>query len=295
MYLKELLLTAAILFPMQAAPATSAKIPAQFFQDPNAKSVLARLDRNAGEFKDGLHKALDSSVLNGTSLEDRLNDWANLLAGEVDGANDEYSSIAASGKHPDSNAVDRFARHWRNAMMSATAINRAMIRRGFAPTPESQWTGIRTALNRLAAALGRPPLPDMTTVIFRPPPPATLARRSVKEVMKDLTARSDRVEDDIEREWLPAMPSRQRHIVERWMDDLQSATNELMHEYKDRDAAEFRFKLEETLMLAAGLNRALLTNPASPVPIAEWEQLRERLNTLAMRFGYPVLPQMLHA
>jgi hypothetical protein len=64
-------------------------------------------------------------------------------------------------------------------------------------------------------------------------------------------------------------------------------------DYKDRDFPEFQFKLEECLMLASGLNRALMTNPTSAAPEIEWEQLRTQLNTLATRFGYPVLARNL--
>ena len=128
-------------------------------------------------------------------------------------------------------------------------------------------------------------------VIFRPVPSTTLTRADVKQVMDQLRDTSDRFEDKLEHAWFAAMGPNQRHVVQRWADDLKSATGQLLDEYKDRDAREFQFKLEETLMLAAGLNRALLNSPVSAAPEIEWNQLCMELNTLAGRFRYPVLAQ----
>jgi len=288
-----LVIGVAILCPMWARAHARPRISMDAFRNTGARAALDRLEHSTDEFKGSLDKALDHSVLNGTSLEDRLNQWANLLEDEVDTAKKEYNRAADSGKHADGTAMERFADHWGNAMMAATAINRAMIRRGFAPTPERQWTGIRTDLNMVAQALGNPALPDMTVVIFRAVPPSTLSSPNVKQVMEDLRNSSHAFEDKIEHAWFVAAGPKERRVLQRWADDLKSATNRMLDEYKDNDAPEFQFRLEECLMLAAGLNRALLLTPMSTAPVMEWDQLRSRLNTLAGQFGYPILPQTL--
>jgi hypothetical protein len=284
---KYIWMLSALALPMVASPAARLPVSMDAFQNTASRSALSRLEHSTDEFKGTLDKALDDSVLNGTRLEDRLNQWANLLEDEVDSAQKEFSRAADSGKHPDVRAAERFADHWGNAMMAATAINRVMIRRGFAPGPEQQWTAIRADANTVAQSLGRPPLPDMTIIIFRPVSSGVLTQPDVKTVMNELRASSDRFEDKIEHAWFVGMGPTERHVMQRWADDLKSATDHLLDEYKDGDAPEFQFRLEECLMLAAGMNRALLVSQASPVAEIEWRGLRTRLNTLAARFGYP--------
>ncbi len=231
-------------------------------------------------------------MLNGTDIEDRLNQWADLLEDEVDSAQKEFSR-PGSGSPVDVKAAERFGGHWGNAMMAATAINRAMIRRGFAPDAEKQWTGIRNGMNAVARTMQRPPLPNMTAVIFRPAPTSTFSRADIKQVVQDFQESSDRFEEKLEHAWYVGMDADRRHVAQRWADDLKSATKDLVEEYKDRHAPEFQFKLEESLMQAAGWNRALLLTPVSSAPLAEWEVVRNRLNTLAERYGYPALPNRL--
>jgi hypothetical protein len=294
MKLSNLLLSSSVmLVPLWAASDARPRVSMEVFHDTGARAALTRLNHRADEFKHSLDKALDNSVLNGTALEDRLNQWANLLDDEMDSANKEFTRASTSGDHPDVKAVERFGDRWGNAMMAATAINRAMIRRGFAPDAERLWTGIRFDLNSVAQAIGRPPLPDMTVVVFRPASPEMLSRSDVKAIMKDLQTTSGRFEDKTDHAWFAAMGPEERRVLQRWADDLKSATARMSDDYKDRDFPEFQFKLEECLMLASGLKRALMTNPTSAAPEMEWEQLRTQLNTLATRFGYPVLARNL--
>jgi hypothetical protein len=279
------LTTAAV--AIAAASDTRPRIPTAGFHDPAAKVALDRLERSSDHFKDALDHALDKSLLNGSSLEDRLNQWANLLEDEIDTAQKDYNRVADSD---DADARARFADHWGNAMMAATAINRVMIRRGFAPEPERQWIDIRTDLNRVAQAIGKPALPDMTVVIFRPAPYSILSQDEVKHVIEQLRDASHRFENKLDHAWFVGMGPDQRKVAERWADDLKAATRQMLEEYKDKDARDFEFKLEESMMLAAGLNRAFETNAANAAPVLEWQELRNDLNTLASRFGYPVLP-----
>src|SRR4051794_5375303 len=125
MIAKWLLVSALSAAAIPCAAETRLRIPMNAFQDTAARGALDRLERGTDHFKDSLDKALDSSVLNGSVLEDRLNQWANLLEDEIDNAQKEFSHAADSGRRPDGKAVERFADHWGNAMMAATAINRA--------------------------------------------------------------------------------------------------------------------------------------------------------------------------
>jgi hypothetical protein len=289
MFVKWIVVAAASAAVMPGAAETRLRIPIAAFQNTAARAALDRLENSTDEFKGALNQALDKSILDGSVLEGRLNQWANLLEDEIDNSGKEFDRVADSGKHPDAEAMERFADHWGNAMMAATAINRAMIRRGFAPTPERQWIDIRSDLNRVAQAVGRPPLPDMTVVIFRPAPYSVLSHDEVKRTMERLRDASHHFEDKLDHAWFVAMGPAQRHVAERWADDLKSATRQALDEYKDKDASEFQFRIEEALMLAAGLNRAFLVTRASAPPTLEWMELRSELNAIARRFGYPVL------
>jgi hypothetical protein len=290
--LAKLLLIATSAVVISPAADTRLRIPMNGFEDAAARGALDRLEKNTDHFKDTLDNALDHSLLNGSPLEDRLNQWANLLEDEADTAKKEYTRVADSGKRPDAEGIERFADHWGNAMMAATAINRAMIRRGFAPEPERQWIDIRADLNRVAQAIGQPALPDMTVVIFRQAPSSVMSQSEVRQVMDQLKDTSHRFENKLDHAWFVAMGPDQRNIAERWADDLKAATRQMLDEYKDKDGRDFPFKLEEALMLAAGLNRAFETTTAGASTILEWRQLRDELNTLAGRFGYPVLPTL---
>ena len=229
-----LVLGVAILCPMWAKADVRPRVSMEAFRNTSAKAALDRLEHSTDEFKGALDKALDNSVLNGAALEDRLNQWANLLEDEVDTAKKEYNRAAGSGQHPDVKAMERFADHWGNAMMAATAINRAMIRRGFAPGPEGQWIAIRNDLNQVAQALGNPALPDMRVVIFRAVPASTLSSPNVKQVMDSLRSSSDRFEEKLEHAWFVAMGPKERRVLQRWADDLKSATSRMLDEYKDQ-------------------------------------------------------------
>src|SRR5690242_9760449 len=114
--LGKILFIATVAVAISSAADTRLRIPMSGFQDTAARGALDRLERNTDHFKDTLDNALDHSLLNGSPLEDRLNQWANLLEDEVDTAKKEYIRVADSGKRPDAGAIERFADHWGNAM-----------------------------------------------------------------------------------------------------------------------------------------------------------------------------------
>jgi hypothetical protein len=285
-----------ILLPQEAKAADRGRpITIESFRNREAQTALARLERSTDGFKSTLATALDSSVINGIPLEDLLNEWANQLEDSVDNASREFKQPAENNNQTDIHAAARFADYWGNSMMAATAMNRAMVRRGFAPRAETEWAEIRRNFNRVAQAIGRPALPDMTVIMFRPAPPSVLSQPEVKQVMENLKASVDRFNEKLDDAWFVGMGPPQRHTTRRWAKALKFATDELLDEYRHNDAPEFQFRLEESLMLAAGLNRVLLVTVTSPAPFVEWTELRGRLNILAGRFGYPVVPQRLTA
>jgi hypothetical protein len=256
-----------------------------------AEKALCRLERSADEFESILAQALDSSVLDHTDLEDRLKEWSSLFSDEVRTAR-QYFELA-SHKRPDRWAAEHFREHFGNVMMAATAVNRAMVRRGFAPKAEMVWGGIRADLNRVANFVGTPPLPDMTVLLLQPAPVSILSRSAVKQVMRDLKGEADRFKDKLKKNWSFRRDAAQWRVSQHWANELESATDNLLEKYKRNDVPEFQFKLEEILMLAAGLNRALLLTPTRGVPIAEWTLMRHDLNALAGQFGYTIVPRTL--
>jgi hypothetical protein len=176
-------------------------------------------------------------------------------------------------------------------MMAATAINRAMLRRGFSEQALSEWSQIRKDLNEVSIAFGRPVLPNLTLVTFVPATVETLSQAEVKQVMDELEASTDRFVDKFKKAWYTSIAAREQwEPFHQWTRDLESATDDLAEEYQQKDAPEYQFDLEHSLMIAAGLNRAMLASDTSKDAVLEWQTVRNHLNTLAKAFGYPVLP-----
>jgi hypothetical protein len=75
--------------------------------------------------------------------------------------------------------------------------------------------------------------------------------------------------------------SAQHDLVGRWLHRLQETAKEAVDRYVDRN--EFQCRLEESLMLAAGLNRALLDEDAGPALTAHWARIRRGLNVWVLQ------------
>jgi hypothetical protein len=75
--------------------------------------------------------------------------------------------------------------------------------------------------------------------------------------------------------------SPQHDLVGRWIYRLQETAKELADRYVDKN--EFQCKLEESLMLAAGLNRALLDEDAGPALRSQWARIRGGLNVWVLQ------------
>jgi hypothetical protein len=109
--------------------------------------------------------------------------------------------------------------------------------------------------------------------------------------MEHLETAADRFPDKLQHTTLPSIRPAQLAEMRRWADQLESATDGLLHAYKQQDTPKFQFKLEEALMLAAGLDRALLSASSAALLEIGWTHLRGRLDMLAGALGYPPAPE----
>jgi hypothetical protein len=254
------------------------------FEDTKLQPVMDRIEKNADEFDDALESALDDSTLNGSGFEDRLNTWAEFFEDEVD-------DMAADFKEKDGH---EFGRHMGNAMMAAAAINRAMLSRDFSNLSQSRWKAIRDDLNTVASAFAIAPLPNVTVVTFVPATGEMLTRADVRQVMDELEAATDRFTDKFDNAWYTGISGEtQKAFFEQAADHLEDAADDVLDEYKEKDAREFQQEFEQALVIAAGMNRMILSSALSQTPAAEWKVVRNHLNTLAGVFGYPVLAETL--
>jgi hypothetical protein len=79
-------------------------------------------------------------------------------------------------------------------------------------------------------------------------------------------------------------------IFTRWTEDLEQVTDKLADEYRKMDAKGFSDALHNTFVIAAALNRVVLRSQLTPEVTAEWNSIRDELNTLAKVFGHAMLP-----
>jgi hypothetical protein len=110
--------------------------------------VLVRLEKTTGAFADRLDDSLDQSVLNDTTLERRLNNWAEDLEDAADEVKDEFE---------DGDAVRP---HVAKLIRIGAKINDEVLLRELDTQVEADWTNLRADLNKVAKAYGEPPLRD---------------------------------------------------------------------------------------------------------------------------------------
>jgi hypothetical protein len=109
--------------------------------------------------------------------------------------------------------------------------------------------------------------------------------------MEQLEASTDRFKDKFAKAWFTSIAGEtQRRLFKQWADALEDTSDQMLDEYKAKDAKDTREKLEQTLLLGAGINHMVLSSTTSETPVAEWNVVRQQLNTLARGFGYAVLP-----
>lgn len=252
------------------------------FSDLKLKETMERIEQRGDEFEDRLEAALDSSSLDGSNLEDRLNRWADRLEDEVDNMAENYKE-RDSGKYTE---------HLENALIIGTGINRAMLRSEFSMLAEQEWSRFRADLNSLAIAFHRPVMPNVNVITLIPASPELMSKADVKHVMERIEASTDRFKDKFE----DAMNAHTTSLTNRadlftaWARDLEDVSDDMLEEYSENDPKEFDEELQNTMVVASAMNRMVLRSDLTPEASTEWKSLRDDLNILAKTFGHAVLP-----
>jgi hypothetical protein len=258
-------------------------IDTSVFANARLKSVLERAEDKADRFEDKLDAALRSDDT-GAANHLQLNEWAENLEDELDNLKDAFSVKRDSD----------FSARFDTSMLLATSINRAMLRKEYASAAETEWSSLRLELNDAAALLGRAVLPNITVVRFTSLAPDVLTRADIRLVMDQLEASTDRFEDKFKQAHFTSISHpEQKRLFTEWADALEDTSDDMLNEYKARNADAARDKLERTLLIAAGINRMMLDSQTAAEPVAEWNTIRSQLNTLAQSFGHAVLPNTL--
>lgn len=256
---------------------------ADAFHDAQLKSLMQTIETRADTFEHKLEQALDHSSANGSDLEDQMNRFADILEDSVDDMAENF----------DEGHSARFIDKLENALIAGSAVDRVMLRRDLGGAAEAEWRALRSDLNTVAAAFHRPVLPNITVTTITPT--ATLAVISKPEV----TLVMDRIEDGTDRfehklkeaiQHSTANMTDREPMFNRWAGALESSTDKMAEEYKEKDFRDFANELQNTLAIASAINRMMLRSDLSPEANAEWASVRNDLNTLATAFGHAVLP-----
>lgn len=247
------------------------------------RDAMDRLEKQADNFEDRLGDAIDRSSYDRRSKESLMR-WADMVEDEVDDMVKEFKN----------NNTQKYIRHFENAMLAASAINRAMLRKDFSAGAESVWRNVREDLNHIATQLHRPVLPNVTVVVIAPAAPTLLAAPAVRQVMEQLEASTDRFEDSLKKslQHSTANMTRRERVWNDWADYLEDTTDDMLEEYKEKDVREFQTKLERTLMVADAMNRLMLRSDLSPDTESQWKTVRGQINAVASAFNYPVVTDL---
>lgn len=109
------------------------------------KSAIKRVEKQSDRFKDYLDDALDRSRLNGTDMEDRLND----LAGRFHNAAHDLEDNFDDGRN-----LNRSANDARRLLQLGSEIDRFMYRARLDGRTESTWNQIQRDLQTIANGYG---------------------------------------------------------------------------------------------------------------------------------------------
>ena len=232
------------------------------------------LPAKVAHFEDTLRSGLVDTARK--DLAERMQRWTGFLR-------EQTARISEGSSEP--GVLDQ---HVQNALMSARAINRGMISHGFSAAAQNEWQAIRLDLNRIAAACGRPPIPDVVLLTRVSPADPLVDRPGVREAMQKIEAAVDDLKGALGSQWSSVFGNIQRPAVEHWVADLEDTTDGMLSQYKQKRVPDFYFRVEESLMIAAGLN-PIVDNGSSGALAAKWRNLRSLLNQLARTFAYPPL------
>jgi hypothetical protein len=247
-------------------------------------TVVNRLESRADAFEDKLEQALDRSSVNGSSLEDRLNRWSDILEDAVDDLAEDYN------EKDNREAID----HLEDALIVGSGINRVMLRKDFAPGLESEWNALRADLNEIAKQHHRPVLPNLTVTTVIIASPDLFRTVNVRQAMERVESATDRFEERFRKtlQHSTANMTNRETWWDGWADALEDTSDDMLEEYKENDAKEFNQELQNTLMVAAAINRIMLRSDFDADTHADWRALRNDFNTIATAFGHPILPEM---
>ncbi|HEX6881628.1 MAG TPA: hypothetical protein VF135_14755 [Terriglobales bacterium] len=249
------------------------------------QAVVDRVKSRADTFEDKLERALDRSSLNGSHLEDRLNRWSDILEDSLDNLAEDYKAK----RDP------QMINHLEDALIVGSGINRVMLRKEFGAGLEADWNSLRADLNQVASQYHRPPLPNIvvTTVIIADP--GMFKTVNVRQAMERLESSTDRFEDRFRKtiQHSTANMTKRETWWDGWADALEDSSDDMLKEYKKNDAKEFNQKLQDTLVVAAAINRIMLRSDFDADTHSDWRMIRSDLNAIANAFGQPVLPETL--
>ena len=266
----------ALLVTVAAAPA------AQPFEDAKLKSLMTTIEERADTFENKLERALDNSVANGSELEDVMNRIAAVLEDAVDDMAENFNEKDAT----------KFIDKLENSLIAGAAIDRVMLRRDLSEA-EAGWRALRADLNTVAMAFHRPVLPNVTvTTIVPTAAVAAFSKPEITLVMEKIEAGTDRFEDKFRKsiQHSTANMTDREELFDLWANALETATDEMLEQFKEKDHKDFVNELQNSLMIGAAINRVMLRSDLSEEAHREWTSVRDNLNTLATAFGHSVLP-----
>lgn len=269
-------ITLALLITVAAASA------AQPFEDAKLKSLMTTIEERADTFENKLERALDKSVANGSELEDVMNRIAAVLEDAVDDMAENYNEKDST----------KFIDKLENSLIAGAAIDRVMLRRDLSEA-EADWRALRADLNTVAMAFHRPVLPNVTvTTIVPTAAVAAFSKPEITLVMEKIEAGTDRFEDKFRKsiQHSTANMTDREELFDLWANALETATDEMLEQFKEKDHKDFTNELQNSLMIGAAINRIMLRSDLSEDAHREWTSVRNNLNTLATAFGHSVLP-----
>jgi hypothetical protein len=114
---------------------------------------------------------------------------------------------------------------------------------------------------------------------------------NLNKIMQRIEANADRFDDAFESalDKSSLNGSALEDQLNHWADFLEDEVDNLQEDYKEKDNDEFIVHLENSMIVADGINRVMLRRDFSENAQSEWEALRQDLNQVAIEFRRPVL------
>jgi hypothetical protein len=117
---------------------------------------------------------------------------------------------------------------------------------------------------------------------------------NMKSVMTRIEAHADSFEDKFEAalDKSTLNGSNVEDRLNRWADLLEDEVDNMAENFNEKDQAKFIEHLENSLIIATGVNRAMLRHDLSGAAQEQWSTIRTDLNSVAKAFHRPVLPNV---